>query len=67
MENIDVQKESDRVRNALIEVKQDVEILVKWIDDALKALDNVKTTEDALAFDSSFANMEKSLKHIRIF
>ena len=67
MENIDVQKESDRVRNALIEVKQDVEILVKWIDDGLKALDNVKTTEDALAFDSSFVNMEKSLKHIRIF
>ena len=51
----------------LNEVKQDVDILTERINNALIAIKNVKTEEDAKEFDEQFTDMENGLKHIYLF
>lgn len=64
---MDVSKEAERIITMLNEVKQDVGILTERINNALIAIKNVKTEEDAKEFDEQFADMENGLKHICLF
>ena len=64
---MDVSKEVERVMAELNEVKQDVDILAERINNALIAIKNVKTEEDAKEFDEQFVDMENGLKHIGLF
>ena len=49
------------------EVQEDITVLGKILDDALLALNAVKTEEDAQAFTTRFENVEAGLKHIELF
>lgn len=50
----------------LDELRDDICKLSKRLDVVSVALDEVKTLEDAIAFDRKF-DLEEGLKHIRLF
>ena len=65
---MDINKESEKITTTLHELKNDMEILSKIVEDMLASIENVKTKEDAMAFNERFANIdEQRLKHIRLF
>ncbi len=64
---MNIKAESERVERTLREIKDDMEILALRIDAAMDELKNVKTDEDAEAFDERFGDLEYGLKHIELF
>lgn len=61
---MNIKAETERIERILREIKEDLEILPLRVDAAMDALQNVKTEEDARAFDEQFGNLEDGLKHI---
>ena len=64
---MNIKAESERVAQTLREIKEDMEMLALRIDAAMDELKNVKTYEDAVAFDERFCDLEDGLKHIELF
>lgn len=64
---MNIKAESERVERTLREIKDDIEILALRIDAAMDEIKNVKTDEDAEAFDERFGDLECGLKHIELF
>lgn len=64
---MNITAESERIARTLREIKEDMEMLALRIDAAMDELKNVKTDEDALAFDERFGDLEAGLKHIELF
>lgn len=64
---MNIKAESERVARTLREIKEDMEMLALRIDAAMDEIKNVKTDEDAEAFDERFGDLEYGLKHIELF
>lgn len=64
---MNIKAESERIARTLREIKEDMEMLALRIDEAMDELKNVKTDEDAEAFDERFCDLEYGLKHIVLF
>ena len=64
---MNIKAESERIARTLREIKEDMEMLALRIDAAMDELKNVKTDEDAEAFDERFGDLEYGLKHIELF
>ena len=64
---MNIKAESERIARTLREIKEDMEMLALRIDAAMDDLKNVKTDEDAEAFDERFGDMGDGLKHIELF
>ena len=64
---MNIKAESERIARTLRETKEDMEMLALRIDAAMDELKNVKTDEDAEAFDERFGDLEYGLKHIELF
>ena len=64
---MNIKAESERIARTLREIKEDMEMLALRIDAAMDEIKNVKTDEDAEAFDERFGDLEYGLKHIELF
>lgn len=64
---MNITAESERIAQTLREIKEDMEMLALRIDAAMDELKNVKTDEDAVAFDEWFGDLGDGLKHIELF
>ena len=64
---MNIKAESERIARTLREIKEDMEMLALRIDAAMDDLKNVKTDEDAEAFDERFGDLGDGLKHIELF
>lgn len=64
---MDINKEKERIVATLNELKRDIEFLSRTVENMLESIENVKTKEDAMLFDEHFINIEKHLRHIRLF
>lgn len=64
---MNIKTESERIARTLCEIKEDMEMLALRIDAAMDELKNVKTDEDAVAFDERFGDLGDGLKHIELF
>ena len=64
---MNIKAESERIARTLREIKEDMEMLALRIDAAMDELKNVKTDEDAEAFNEQFGDLEYGLKHIELF
>lgn len=64
---MNIKAESERIARTLREIKEDMEMLALRIDAAMDDLKNVKTDEDAVAFDERFGDLGDGLKHIELF
>ena len=62
---MNIEKRKLEVRNVLMDILSDAKQLVDNVENALTILDEVKTEEDAAAFDKN-ADIEKGLKYIGI-
>ena len=63
---MDIEARKSELSKTLDEIRDDINILSKRLDAVSVALDEVKTLEDAIAFDES-VDLEEGLKHIRLF
>lgn len=64
---MNIKAESERIARTIREIKEDMEMLALRIDAAMDELKNVKTDEDAEAFNERFCDLEYGLKHIELF
>ena len=64
---MNIKAESERIARTLREIKEDMEMLALRIDSAMDKLKNVKTDEDAEAFNEQFGDLEYGLKRIELF
>ena len=64
---MNIKAESERIARTIREIKEDMEMLALRIDAAMDELKNVKTDEDAEAFNERFGDLEYGLKHIELF
>lgn len=63
----DIEKRKLRVIKNLHEIKDDAQLLIRFTEEALRAIDCVKTTEDEDRFLETYGDIEDQLKHLAIF
>lgn len=65
MEDIETRKL--RIIKNLHEIKGDAERLILHTEEALRAIDSVKTIEDENRFIETYGDFDNGLKHIAVF
>lgn len=65
MEDIETRKL--RIIQNLHEIRDDAERLIRLTEEALRAIDSVKTVEDENRFIETYGDFDNGLKHIAVF
>ena len=65
MEDIETRKL--RIIQNLHEIRDDAERLIRLTEEALRAIDSVKTIEDENRFIETYGDFDNGLKHIAVF
>lgn len=63
----DIETRKLRIIQNLHEIKEDAERLILHTEEALRAIDSVKTIEDENRFIETYGDFDNGLKHIAVF